>query len=107
MFYVMHLKRASDDPLPSQVQDDTQPPAIVLEDDLDGEDQWQVEEILDSRKTRRATKVLVKWTGHVQPTWEPLSSFLETEALDRYEAAHGKITEDDATLGEEGGIVTG
>ncbi|KAK3897830.1 hypothetical protein C8A05DRAFT_38595 [Staphylotrichum tortipilum] len=45
-------------------------------------------------------EVLVKWTGYAQLTWEPLSAFLETEALDWYEAAHGKITEDDA--GEEG-----
>ena len=107
VFHVMHLKRAGDDPLPSQVQDDTQPPAIIPEDDPDGEEEWQVEEILESRKTRRATEVLVKWTGYAQPTWEPLSAFLETEALDRYEAAHGKITEDDATPGEEGDNVTG
>ena len=99
----MHLKRAGDDPLPSQVQDDTQPPAIVPEDDLNGEEEWQVEEILDSRKTRGATEVLVRWTGYVQPTWEPLSAFLEAEALDRYEAAHGRITEDNALPGRRGG----
>jgi hypothetical protein len=107
VFHVMLLKRAGNDPLPSQVQDDTQPPAIVPEDDPDGEEEWQVEEILESRKTRGTTRVLVKWTGYAQPTWEPLSTFLETEALDRYEATHGKITEDDATAGEEGDIVTG
>jgi hypothetical protein len=27
---------------------------------------------------------------------------METEALDRYEAAHGKLTEDDVTPGEGG-----
>jgi hypothetical protein len=107
VFHIMLLKRAGNDPLPSQVQDDTQPPAIVPEYDPDGEEEWQVEEILESRKTRGTTKVLVKWTGYAQPTWEPLSTFLETEALDRYEATHGKITEDDATAGEEGDIVTG
>ena len=99
----MHLKRAGNDPLPSQVQDDTQPPGIVPEDSPDGEEEWQVEEILDSRKTRGATKVLVKWTGHARPTWEPLSAFLETEALDRYEAAHGRLTEDDTSPGGGGG----
>jgi len=103
VFHVMHLKRASDDPLPSQVQDDTHPPAIVPEGDPDGEEEWQVEEILNSRKTRGATEVLVKWTGYAQPTWEPLSAFLETEALDRYEAAHGKITENDTPPGRGGG----
>jgi hypothetical protein len=62
------LKRASDNPLPSQVQDDSQPPTIVPEDNPDGEEEWQVEEILNSKKTRRATEVLVKWTGYIQPT---------------------------------------
>ena len=103
VFHVMHLKRAGDDLLPSQVQDNTQPLAIVTGDDPDGEEEWQVEEILNSRKTRGATEVLVKWTGYAQPTWEPLSAFLETEALDRYEATHGKITGDDATPGGGGG----
>jgi hypothetical protein len=97
VFHVMHLKRAGDDPLPSQVQDDTQPPAIVPENDPDGEEEWQVEEILDSRKTKGTMEVLVRWTGYAQLTWEPLSAFLEAEALDRYEAAHGKITGDDAS----------
>ena len=106
VFHVMQLKRAGDDPLPSQVQDDTQPPAIVPEDDPDGGEEWQVEEILESRKTRGTTKVLVKWTGYAQPTWEPLSAFLETEALDRYEAAHGKITGNDAsTEGRRRGVM--
>jgi transposase InsO family protein len=99
VFHVVLLKRAGDDPLPSQVQDDTQPPAIVPEDSPDGEEEWQVEEILDAKRTRGATRVLVKWTGHARPTWEPLTAFLENEALDRYEAAHGKITDDAAGRG--------
>ena len=105
MFYIMYLKRASDNLLLLQVQDDTQPPAIVLENDPDGKEEWQVEEILDSRKTRGAIEVLVKWTGYAELTWEPLSAFLEAEALDRYEAAYRRITEDDT--GEEGGNITG
>ncbi len=64
----MYLKRAGDNLLPLQVQDDTQPPAIVPENDPDGEEEWQVEEILDSRKTRGATEVLVKWTGYAELT---------------------------------------
>jgi hypothetical protein len=42
------LKRAGDDPLPSQVQDDTQPPPIIAEDT--GKQEWFVEEILKARK---------------------------------------------------------
>lgn len=96
MFHAIHLKRAGDDPLPSQVQDDTQPPTIVPENDPDGEEEWQVQGILGSRKTKGAMEALVRWTGYAQPTWEPLSA-LETEALDRYEAAHGRIMGDGAS----------
>jgi len=91
VFHVILLKRAGDDPLPSQQQDDTQPAAIVPDDEQEQEE-WQVDEILKAKKTRRGTKLLVKWTGYVRPTWEPLSAFLDTEALDRYEATNGKIT---------------
>ena len=91
------MKRAGDDPLPSQQQDDTQPAAIVPEDKPEQEE-WQVDEILKAKKTRRGTKLLVKWTGYVRPTWEPLSAFLDTEALDRYEATNGRIT---GTIGGE------
>jgi len=40
MFHVMHLKRAGDDLLPSQVQDDTQPPVVIPEDSPDSEEEW-------------------------------------------------------------------
>jgi hypothetical protein len=92
VFHISQLRRAGDDPLPSQVQDDTQPPAIISEDT--GEEEWEVEKILDVRKEGRGQQALVKWAGYAQPTWEPLSTLLDTEALDRFEAEHGKITED-------------
>jgi hypothetical protein len=36
----------------------------VPENDPDGEEEWQVEEILNSRKTKGTTEVLVRWTGY-------------------------------------------
>lgn len=94
VFHVMLLKRAADDPLPSQQQDDMQPPAVIRGSDDDGrgeDEEWQVEEILKAKKVRGKTELLVKWTGYAKPTWEPLSNFEETEALDRFEAKHGKV----------------
>ena len=97
------MKRAAGDPLPSQVQDNTQPPAIIAEDT--GEQEWFVEEILEARRRGSGHQVLVKWTGYTQPTWEPLGALQDTEALDKYEATHGKITTNDQ--GEKRGIITG
>ena len=81
VFYISLLKRAPEDPLPSQQRDDVQPPAILE----DGEEEWEVERILEVKETRRGQKALVKWTGYVIPTWEPLSSVQDTVALQRYE----------------------
>lgn len=89
VFHVSLLKRAANDPLPSQEQDDTQPPPIIAEDS--GEQEWFIDEILDARRMGRGHQLSVKWSGYVEPTWEPLSSFRDTAALDRYEAIHGRV----------------
>lgn len=60
MFYVDLIRPAVTDPLPSQILDDSQPPPFVV----DGELEYQVEEILDYRVRRvgrgTRTEVLVK-----------------------------------------------
>ncbi len=84
MFHVKLLRPASTDPLPSQVVDETQPPAIVGEDE---EEEWQIDEILDSKETRRGCyrtvkrQYLVKWTGYAQATWEPEEFVEKTAAM--------------------------
>jgi predicted aspartyl protease len=92
-FHVMLIKRAADDPLPSQVQDDWQPPATLEDRDGDQQKVYNIEAILKHKITKKGvTKVLIKWIGYAKPTWEPLEEFLEAEALDQYEAKNGKIT---------------
>ena len=89
VFHVDLLRRAATDPLPGQKVTDDQPPAIEVE----GELEFQVEEILCAKTTRRregiVREVLVKWKGYQIPSWEPLDEFRETMALDKFEEKYG------------------
>lgn len=92
VFHVDLIRPAATDPLPSQIVDDSQPPPLVV----DGELEYQVEEILDHRVKRvgrgARTEVLVKWTGYAETTWEPLASVEDCEALHRYEERFGPVS---------------
>jgi transposase InsO family protein len=77
-FPVSLLHAAAEDPLPGQV---TPPPLPVM---VEGEEEWEVEEILDSRRIRGRLQYLVKWRGFTDPTWEPEENLTEVEAVDTY-----------------------
>jgi len=55
---------------------------------VEGEEEWEVEEILDSRRTRGRLQYLVKWRGFTDPTWEPEGNLVEVEAVDIYHGCH-------------------
>lgn len=85
VFHSQLLRLASYNPLPSQVQDDSQPlPQLVGEDA-----EYEVEKILDEKVVRRRGgsqhQFLVKWAGYAQPTWEPKEALNDTVALDHWE----------------------
>jgi hypothetical protein len=75
------LKRAGDDPFPSQIRDNTQLPPLFI----NGEPEYIIKEIKRARlkKVSKGSrrKVLVKWKGYKEETWELREKFLETEAL--------------------------
>ena len=62
------------------------PPPVEVE----GETEYMVEAILNSRfnKRRRRFEYLVQWAGHPDPTWEPTDELDRTAAVERYHAAH-------------------
>ncbi len=87
VFNVDLLRPAATDPLPSQVVDDLQPPAILVDDD----EHWLVERILGQRQKKLPGRGLrsrleyqVKWTGYANPTWEPAFALKDTTALTDY-----------------------
>ena len=57
VFHVSLLEHASDDPLPGQQS--PPPPAVIV----DGQEEWEVERVLDSRLYHRRLQYLVKWRG--------------------------------------------
>jgi hypothetical protein len=65
VFHISLLEPASNDPLQGQTQPPP-PPTIIA-----GQQEWDVEEILEARTRYRKPHFLVKWTGHQEPTWEP------------------------------------
>jgi hypothetical protein len=59
VFNVVKLTLAPDDPIPGRRQDPPPPPELV-----DGEEEYLVEKILNSRMFRRKLQYLVKWEGY-------------------------------------------
>lgn len=99
VFHVDLLRLAADDPLPSQVIDDTQPPPLLV----DGQLEYVVESILCAAWRPIAggalrRKVFVKWQGYAEPCWEPLEEYEETKALDDFEALYGNAWTNDGPV---------
>src|SRR5207245_6256662 len=84
VFHTSLLRKKQTDPFPSQILTDLA--ILPALQDTEGNDEWEVEEILKEK----GLKVLVKWTGYPKPTWEPRSALQDTEALARFERGEGE-----------------
>ncbi|KAI1000300.1 hypothetical protein K3495_g7895 [Podosphaera aphanis] len=89
-FHVDLLKRDPQNPLPSQILSDKQPPPLV---NVNGENEQVVEKIMRAEKRRRGRgyrrEVLVKWRDFEEPNWELRENLEQTEALDNFENKYG------------------
>lgn len=86
VFHVDLLRPATNDPLPSQQQDDNQPdPQLVNQ-----QEEYEIENILDEATVRkgRGTQLwyLVKWTGYARATWEPAAALSDTTAASQWKS---------------------
>ena len=78
------LEHAADDPFPGQRQ--LPPPPV----EVDGEEEYHVDDVLDSRLFNRWRKLqyLVKWTGYDCPTWKDAANVNGPQAVDRFHTLH-------------------
>lgn len=88
------LKRAAEDPLPSQEKDDIQPPPFeIVKEGGEEYEKYNVESILRAENKRRGRgyrrEVLVKWEGYAETNWEPRAWLENTEALEEFVKRYG------------------
>ena len=82
VFNVSRLSPAANNPFPSQQQDPA-PPVQV-----DGNDEYLVQQVLDSKMVRSRLKYLVQWVGYDDPTWEPAENLDGVTAVDTFHSRY-------------------
>jgi len=85
VFNVVKLFAAPEDPILGR-RPQTPPPPIVV----DGEEEWEVKEILDSRWHRKRFQFLVKWKGFSREhnSWEAASDVKAPDLVAEYYRKH-------------------
>src|SRR5271156_4756653 len=85
VFNVVKLTPAPLDPIPGRRPNPPPPPEIV-----DGEEEWIVEEILDSKMVNRRLRYLIKWEGFgiEHNSWEPWNDVHAPELITEFYRKH-------------------
>jgi hypothetical protein len=65
---------------------------------VDNEEEWHVEEVLNSRIFRKRLQYKIKWVGYNESNWEPAENVNKLKAVDqfhqRYPDKPGPLPED-------------
>lgn len=91
-FHVELLRKVADDPHPSQ-DTHSQPPEPIV--DETGSLLYFVDEILCATSIKGERYALVKWSGYDEPEFTAINEIENLDALDKWEASWGPITEND------------
>ena len=85
VFNIVKLTLAPEDPITERKMEDHPLPIVI-----DGEVEWEVEEILDSRWHRRRFQYLIKWKGygHKHNSWESASEVSAPELTAEFHCKH-------------------
>ena len=57
---------------------------MIVDSDSEDNNEWEVEEILDSKLVRKTLKYLVRWVGYDELIWEPADLLKNSLTLVRY-----------------------
>jgi len=85
VFNMVKLSAAPDDPIPGRKPQAPPPPIVV-----DGEPEWEVEEVLDSCWHQRRFQFLIKWKGFSREhnSWEVASDIKIPDLIAEYYQRH-------------------
>jgi len=85
VFNIVKLSAAPDNPIPGRKPQALPPPIVI-----DGEPEWEVEEVLDSRWHWRRFQFLIKWKGFSKEhnSWEVASDVKAPDLIAEYYRKH-------------------
>ena len=93
---VRHVSKpelAANDPYPGQII----PPPPLME--INGEEEWEVEEVLDAKIRYQKLQYIIKWTGYNIPDWRDAKDVNGHQAIDifhrRYPQTLGPLPDDE------------